>query len=360
MYKERINYYDTLRVLAILGIISTHVFQRWPNAMVSGISIYSFIEITRFAVPIFLMLSGALLLNREMPIKTFLKRRFPRLTYPFIFYMILYVAILTILMHVWVGFEGLSVFFQYLPLSYNWYFWMIASVYLSIPIIDKFIQNSNIKEIEYFVIIALLGSLFYQITYYFNIVHFINLNFFVGPLAYIVIGYYLSIKSFKYDENKILIFALSIFVLTTLLKISGQLGVVPMGLLSNYEAAKSTIVSSYLDFGFIEMIRSISLFIFFRYLYQSSSSIFSKIRKFLEEKPILSFNQSVSKASYGMYLFHNTLIEPLIIIAPQLILSGTETALLIVLLSLAFFFISWIVVLIINRMPIIKNFSGYH
>lgn len=32
MYKERINYYDTLRTLAILGIISTHVFQRWSNA----------------------------------------------------------------------------------------------------------------------------------------------------------------------------------------------------------------------------------------------------------------------------------------------------------------------------------------
>ena len=139
MHKERINYYDTLRVLAILGIISTHVFQRWPNAAVMGINIYSFIELTRFAVPIFLMLTGALLLNREMPIKVFLKKRFPRLTYPFIFYMILYVVVLTILMHMWVGFEGLSGFFQYLPLAYNWYFWMIASIYLSIPILHLFL-----------------------------------------------------------------------------------------------------------------------------------------------------------------------------------------------------------------------------
>lgn len=360
MYKERINYYDTLRVLAILGIISTHVFQRWPNAAVLGINIYSFIEITRFAVPVFLMLTGALLLNREMPIKVFLKKRFPRLTYPFIFYMVLYALFLTILMNIWVGFEGLNIFFQYLPLSYNWYFWMIASVYLSIPIIDKFIQHSSIKEIEYFVAIALLGSLFYQITYYFKITHFINLNFFVGPLAYIIIGYYLSKKSFKYDDNKIIIFALLIVLFTTILKISGQLGLVPMGLLSNYEAAKSTIVSSYLDFGFIEMIRSMAFFILFKYLYQSSSGVFSKVKKFLENKIILSFNQSVSKSSYGMYLFHHTLIEPLIIIAPQLILTGTETALLIVLLSLAVFLISWIVVLIINRIPIIKNFSGYH
>ena len=360
MYKERINYYDTLRTLAILGIISTHVFQRWPNATVLGINIYSFIEITRFAVPIFLMLSGALLLNRPMTIKEFLKKRFPRLTYPFIFYMILYVVILAILANALVGFEGLYNFFQYVPFCYNWYFWMIAAVYLSIPIIDKFIQNSNIKEIEYFVAICLIGSLFYQITYYFNITHFINLNFFVGPLAYIVIGYYLSVKSFKYDNNKIVGFAFLIVILLTILKISGHLGLVPYHLLCNYEAAKSSIVFSYLDLGFIEMLRSMAFFILFKYLYQSSSGVFSKVKKFLENKTILSFNKSVSKASYGMYLFHHTLIEPLIIIAPQLILTGTETALLIVLLSLGVFFISWIVVLIINRIPIIKDFSGYH
>ena len=360
MHKERINYYDTLRVLAILGIISTHVFQRWPNAAVMGINIYSFIELTRFAVPIFLMLTGALLLNREMPIKVFLKKRFPRLTYPFIFYMILYVVVLTILIHMWVGFEGLSGFFQYLPLAYNWYFWMIASIYLSIPIIDKFIQNAKMEEIEYFVAIALLGALFYQITYYFNITHFINLNFFVGPLAYIIIGYYLSIKSFKYDNNKIIIFALLMVILTTVLKISGQLGYVPIGLLSNYEAARSAIVSSYLDFGFVEMIRSIFVFILFKYLYQSSSGIFSKIKKFLENKLILSFNRSVSKSSYGMYLFHHTIIEPLIMIVPYLVLTGSQTALLIIALSLGIFLISWIVVLIVNRIPFIKNFSGYH
>ena len=237
---------------------------------------------------------------------------------------------------------------------------MIASIYLSIPIIDKFIQNAKMEEIEYFVAIALLGALFYQITYYFNITHFINLNFFVGPLAYIIIGYYLSIKSFKYDNNKIIIFALLMVILTTVLKISGQLGYVPIGLLSNYEAARSAIVSSYLDFGFVEMIRSIFVFILFKYLYQSSSGIFSKIKKFLENKLILSFNRSVSKSSYGMYLFHHTIIEPLIMIVPYLVLTGSQTALLIIALSLGIFLISWIVVLIVNRIPFIKNFSGYH
>lgn len=360
MHKERINYYDTLRVLAILGIISTHIFQRWHYVPVLGINFYSLIELTRFAVPIFLMLSGALLLNRKMPIGVFLKKRFPRLTYPFVFYLILYVLVLTILAHLWVGFEGLYAFFQYLPLSYNWYFWMIASVYLSIPVIDKFIQNSTIREIEYFVAIALIGSLFYQITYYFNVTNFINLSFFVGPLAYIIIGYYLSVKTFDIDDNKLIIGAFLVVILTTALKISGQLGYVPLGLLSNYEAGKTALFSSFLDFGFIEMIRSIAFFLFFKYLYQSSSGIFSKIRKLLENRTILSFNQSVSKASYGMYLFHHTLIEPLTLLVPYIILSPSKTALLIVALSLGVFFISWIVVLIIDKIPIIGKFSGYH
>lgn len=47
--------------------------------------VYGFIEFARIGVPVFLMLSGALLLNREIDITDFLKKRLARLTYPFIF-----------------------------------------------------------------------------------------------------------------------------------------------------------------------------------------------------------------------------------------------------------------------------------
>ena len=105
---QRIKYYDTLRFLAIFGVIALHVFQTWPNATVMNIRIDTFSEIFKFAVPVFLMISGALLLNRDITLDDFFKRRFARLTYPFILYLILYAAVLFILMSYVAGFGALS------------------------------------------------------------------------------------------------------------------------------------------------------------------------------------------------------------------------------------------------------------
>ena len=134
--KTRIAYYDNLRVLAIFGIIAIHVFQLWHHGeMVIGMYIYMFSEIVRYAVPIFLMLSGALLLNRDIDLNYFLRHRLTRIAYPFIFYLIIAFA--------------LSIFTDYEfssnILSYNWYFWLIFGVYLSVPIINKYIQHASLR-----------------------------------------------------------------------------------------------------------------------------------------------------------------------------------------------------------------------
>lgn len=146
---QRIRYYDSLRFLAIFGVIALHVFQSWPNAAIGNMELSGFSEIFKFAVPVFLMISGALLLKREMPINEFLKRRFARLTYPFILYLIIYVAVLFAIMSTVPGFESLSTWFGHIPLHYNWYFWTIAGLYLTIPILSKFINHSTFREIEY-------------------------------------------------------------------------------------------------------------------------------------------------------------------------------------------------------------------
>ncbi len=54
-----------------------------------GVPIYSYQEIVRFAVPVFLMVTGALLLNREYEFKDFIKRKYIRLLLPLIFWQIL-------------------------------------------------------------------------------------------------------------------------------------------------------------------------------------------------------------------------------------------------------------------------------
>lgn len=139
-----------------------------------------------------------------------------------------------------------------------------------------------------------------------------------------------------------------------------QMDIIPYNLIHNYNATRSPIVSSFLDVGFVQLIQAGSFFIIFKYIYQAKSGIYLKIKNILEIDLLERFNLSVSKASYGMYLFHHTILEPLQIIVPTLALTGTEVCISIVLLSLGVFFISWIIVLVVNKIPHLDKFSGYH
>ena len=85
--KERIFYYDVLRAFAIIGVIICHLDHFFGPLTTPAqiIAQMTFHDIGNIGVPIFLMISGALLLNREYPsLEKFLKKRFARIIYPFI------------------------------------------------------------------------------------------------------------------------------------------------------------------------------------------------------------------------------------------------------------------------------------
>lgn len=357
---QRIRYYDSLRFLAIFGVIALHVFQSWPNAAIGNMELSGFSEIFKFAVPVFLMISGALLLKREMPINEFLKRRFARLTYPFILYLIIYVAVLFAIMSTVPGFESLSTWFGHIPLHYNWYFWTIAGLYLTIPILSKFINHSTFREIEYFLVVLLAGCVIYQLTLGFKTTIFLNLNFFVSPVAYLIIGYYLANKDFGMSANRMVSIALILFIGATLLKMAGQFHLIPMPLVEDYVAARSKIIASYVDMGVLQIVQASALFVMMRFIYESKSGIYSKVNGFLNGNLINRFILSVSMASYGMYLFHHTLIEPFGVLIQKFTLSGSQIACLIAVCSVIIFMICWIVVLLVSRIPLIGKYSGYH
>ena len=54
MYGNRKKYIDTLKLLAIFGVISLHIFQIWNQRLIFNIDIiYGCSEISRFGVPFF-------------------------------------------------------------------------------------------------------------------------------------------------------------------------------------------------------------------------------------------------------------------------------------------------------------------
>ena len=214
--KERIFYYDFLRAFAIIAVLICHVDLFFgplvtPVQVIGQLTIH---DIGRMGVPIFLMISGALLLNRDYELTDFLKRRFTRIIYPFIFWIIIIIAGIIYVSHdyslAWNTLIG--------NFSVTWYFWMLIGIYLFIPIINAFIEKYGEIGIKYFLAIWFATMILKTFNSYPLFPNF-NLDYFAGYLGYLVLGYYLDKKEFKYSDIRmciigfgILLISLAIFV----------------------------------------------------------------------------------------------------------------------------------------------------
>ena len=350
MARVRLEYIDLLKLLSILAIITLHAFNVWQQAEIMGFRIYGFTALVKFGVPVFIMISGALLLNREIEIGSFLKKKVNRIVYPFIFFYI--ITCLFVFLNHHTHEQTQNIF------AFRWYFWMILGVYLSIPIINKYVMYSKLNELEYFICLFLFAAIFYEITYYFGIKQYFYLTLFLSPLGYLVLGYYLSKKEFNMSANKIITISIFLFVLTTFLKSCGIWGYLPF--IENYAANTSPMLSSWLDVSFLQIIQASSIFVAAKSLYQSSNGIYSHIKKFLQSKVISNFVLSVSRASYGMYLMN---LMPTLLFyyyLQPMDFTGTQVCLVIMVISLVTFIGSWLIIVLLSKIPYIKDLSGYY
>ena len=101
----------------------------------------------RFSVPVFVMISGALLLGREIDLFPFLQKRFVRVWIPFTIWVIIYVFYHNIFERNPYSFS--KAFVDYLTMGgglygHLWFIYMILGLYLLTPFINYFL----LKEIH--------------------------------------------------------------------------------------------------------------------------------------------------------------------------------------------------------------------
>src|ERR1035437_1784180 len=92
---KKIQWLDTLRALAMFGVIIIHVSTPVVKMMYGKNMEYWWIgnivdSAVRFSVPLFLMLSGATMLGKEYNLIDFYKKRISRVLFPILFWMIAY------------------------------------------------------------------------------------------------------------------------------------------------------------------------------------------------------------------------------------------------------------------------------
>ena len=326
--KERIFYYDFLRAFAIIAVLICHVdfFFGSLDTPIKIISQMTFHDIGRIGVPIFLMISGALLLNRKYELGDFLKRRFARIIYPFIFWIILISAQILYLngsyTKVWNTFIGNP--------SITWYFWTLIGIYLFIPVINTFIEKYGLKGCEYFLAIWFATIILKTFSSYPLFPDF-NLDYFAGYIGYPVLGYYLNNREFNLTDKRMCILGLITLILS--------LG-----------------VFVYLDYNNINYISLIyqnipmvfmgaGMFVFIKYL--DSITSFRHVKDNIIGKAIIS----ISLCSYGMYFSH-------VIVQKFLAPFNPKSNLLFPVMFALTVFLSWLLPYIFSKIPYIKTFSG--
>ncbi len=343
--EKNLHWADNMRALATISVVLLHTaagmlykYGSIPNHDWNIGNAYD--SIVRFCVPLFLMISGALLLPKEYDIIDFLKKRVSRIILPFLFWSIFYIAydlresfiganqpgVLSIIKKsVTLLIQGSSFHF--------WYVYMIIGVYMFIPIIGHWVRNCKQKEILYFLIVWSC-TLFFNLPIISNYKIPIEISYFTGYIGYVVLGYYLSMQSYT-NIKKIKIIAI-------LLIISG-IGSTFLGtaIASNHYHKFYDILYNYLTLNV--MISAVGVFLLVKNI-EVVNPIIIKIRDY------------IGKYSYGIYLSHMLFIYSLDKIG---ISWGLFTPIIGIPIS-AFLClsISSFVVFIVNKLPGGKYISG--
>lgn len=334
--KKRIFYFDELRAIAILAVVFCHSDDFFPIALDNFRTCFPFFvsNLGRTGVPIFLMLSGALLLNREYDLLDFFKRRYTRILVPFIFW----VAVTVILK-------------QYLFLSSPeqlikwacgdsllWYIWELLGLYLFLPIINEFIKKFGRTGLKYYLILWVA----YLIMLNFNIhisSHF-TLEYFGGYMGYFVLGYYLVNTDFKISDRSMIIISFILFI-----------GAYVFNCILSLNIGKT------IDYLYFTMIlQGVGAFLTVRYIAEYTNfnpdARISRIHNHIENGWIGKMLVSISICSYGMYFVHY------IIYCLLKKFLDPHSLKLIPILFIIMTISSWLIILALSKIPYVDKISG--
>lgn len=365
---KRIFYFDALRALAIISVILFHVFLdlkyavEFDYAAIPSLNwfIADFLgTFFRCGVDIFLMLSGALSLGRDWEIKPFLAKRLPRIIYPFvlwgfvlttvIFLISIYVpgAVALMEQYKFGTFASYDIggFVSFLLNAYiaqsriwfrpYWFFWMILGTYLIMPILNKWLQLADLKEAEYFLVIWLITCLF---TFTLDIQFPVKLNYFTGAIGMVVLGYYLRHTKRKIFNN--VYWGILITVVSAALLIA-----------CSYMLSEVGTIYYFSRYSILLAFESIGLFVLFKNFNQLPFKFnFLKNPDGIFRKAVFS----IAKYSYGIYLIHQV-IMCILFLSLINVLNFKLLALVLFVGSLG---LSWLILALLNRVPVVKNYIG--
>jgi surface polysaccharide O-acyltransferase-like enzyme len=287
----KLYWITNLRVLATLSVVLLH-------AAANGSQKAGKIALTdwwicniantfgRFAVPVFVMISGFLLLGRYDDLSTFLSKRFKRVAIPFLVWTVFYI--------VWGNFYGIpsektnfinGQFWIRLLTGggggsfHLWFVYMLLGLYAFVPVVSRWLKTATDSEIIYFIILWFVSSTVYPwLNRWFGFQINYELRYFSGYIGYFVLGYWLGNKQLSLSNWLTGIIFLLAWGITAWVVFEASWGV-------------KSYVNFYTDYLSPSVIlMSISIFVFFK--------------NALNHEFLPSVMSRLDALSYGIYLAH--------------------------------------------------------
>lgn len=297
--KERVIYYDILNIFACFSVIwlhcngIVHKYSSDGNAWATSLIVET---IAYWAVPVFIMLSGATLMNyrKKYDTKTFFKKRFLKTVIPFIIW--------SIIVFLWKYFTHkiqieeisiksiVNIFILNKEEPIYYFFWIIFSVYLSMPVLSLLTEDKHRKTLWYIVILSAIFNSLPKLLSLIGIEWNSNLTFPIagGYIMYVILGYLISTQDIK-KKYRIIIYLLGIAV--------AFLRYFTTYCLSRRDGFVNTSFWGYCFFTGLFL--SLAVFVFVKYL---------NISKIEKNEKIVKIISKISASSFGIYLIHQIII----------------------------------------------------
>ena len=334
--KKRVLYYDVLNILATIAVVAMHMngivhwysdTLAWKQALV--------VEVGGFwAVPVFLMLSGATLMGyrERYTTKEFFKKRMLRTLIPFVIWslisMVGYGYDISAL-----GVRGIinKIICCEFETVY-WFFPVLFSVYFAIPVIS--LLKDNRKVLWYMVGGAFAFYSFLPLAFsWFGLAWNYNLQMPVvaGYLMFPVLGYLLSTQDLKKSHR------IGIYIASLLCVAFRYVAILTMS------QADGEVNRKYFDnVGFYCVILAGAVFLFIK-----NSSLVGKIG---ENEKLVKVIKTVSGCSFGVYLVHMHFMNHVLyrVIERDSLMWRTAGIVIVYIASLA-------IVYVIRKIPVLKK-----
>ena len=343
LQKQRIEYLDYLRIAMSFLVVTLHVVaQGIPEVSVDSyewgiLNFYN--SISRIGVPVFVMISGAVFLDKEkeITIKQFYRKNVLRIVVALLFWSFTYAVIDYV--------EGCSIMdavYYFATGHYHlWFLYMLLGLYVMMPVFRTINCNKEIRN--YFLIISIVATFF--IPWVINIIRcfkpgaaslgesvFLSLKLpVVGSFAaYFILGRYLEDRKKNYSISKLLLV--------------WGVGLITTFLLSFLAAQRQgeNCEWFYSNFSVNVLLCATAMFLIFKQSYGKES----RNRKLASQ---------ISSYSFGIYLIHPAIIA-ISIKYLNFVSTSFNPLIAIPLLSVMTWLISLAITLIIKKIPIIGKF----